>query len=239
MKNKTNNIILLLILVLLFMFFESLHSFVKYYISIDSEIKYNDIKSRILPPLLGSFFSGIVALLIFYLTKLKDDFSKNRQSKMYLQIIDEEINSNLTSIDKLKEIVSDTDATDLANSITNNPVIQEQFKLLSTNLSAEIMDKFVVQLNKDDYILASKKCKNFHSLIQSLQMLNSTNGETENKVLLIKRIKEIFKSFDKAENDPGKSRIDLLPTEIQFLKISIGFIIIYSVINILIAKFVG
>lgn len=195
-----------------------------------------EVLSKVLPSLLGAFFSGIVAIIIFYITKLKEEFSKKNQSKMFLEIIESEIETNLNSVSELSEIIITTEPTKLVDLLEQGS-IQEQFIVLSSNLSTEVIDKFLIQLNKEDYSNIATKCKKFKSLIHSLDMLNDKITDKDNKVLLINRLKILFEFFTTEKNLPEKENNSFLKRNSNLIFIGFSFIIINTIINIILIKF--
>lgn len=195
MRKYTNYILGTVLIILLILLINSIHSFSTFLFSTNGNIDKTELLGRIIPPLLGAFFSGIVAILIFYLTKLKEEFTKKSQSKMFLQIIENEIDENLKSVNKISDILNTTPSIELAKKLTESKKTQEQFKVICSNLSTEIIEKFLVQLNKKDYLDIANQYKKFKLLIQSLEMLNNDVNDEENKTILIERIKLIFKFF--------------------------------------------
>ena len=241
MKKYSNYIIGFIFLSLIIIFIESIHSFVIYFISIDQSVIKTEILSKILPPLLGAFFSGIIALLIFYLTKLKEEISKRNQSSMLLDIIEREIQANLSSVETLSEILTSKPSEELAKLLVAGSIVQEQFKVVSSNLSTEIIDKFLVQLNKEDYLKVATKTKKFKSLISSLDMLNNDIKEQNNKALLIDRLKNLFEFFSKEAIEDSTRKFFSLENKklLSFIVILlICSTIFYSVLNIILIKYI-
>lgn len=242
MKNYFYAILNITILVLLIIFIFSTLRFLDFFISIYPNLNISEVFSRIAPPLLGAFFSGIVAILVFYLTKLKEDFTKKSQSKMFLEIIDNEIIANIKSIEKIFEIIKSTPPKDLAQIINTNPETSERFKILSSNLSNEIVDKFLVQLNKNDYVVISEKVKNYKSILNFLELLNNNVTEVTNKEIVIDKLKNLVNYFDnlpiknKSKKQQIRNLFSSLPTTTQNLIIIFLIVIINSFFNILLIK---
>ncbi|WBF54866.1 hypothetical protein HXV90_02845 [Lysinibacillus sp. JK80] len=142
MKNYSYKILNLIILTLLIIFIVSTFKFIDFFTLNFPKLNTTEVFSRIAPPLLGAFFSGIVALLVFYLTKMKEDLTKKSQSKMFLDIIDKEITENIKSIEMIFKVIESTTSKNLASTINENVDTSERFKILCSNLSNEIIDNF-------------------------------------------------------------------------------------------------
>lgn len=241
MKNKSNYFIGMIILLLLFIFTRSVYNFVVYFISIDPITTQNEILSKIVPPLLGAFFSGIVAVIIFYLTKLKEEVSKKNQSKMYLDIITTEIQDNLNSVEFLSDLIIKKSSDELASLLKPGTPIQEQFKVVSSSLTTEVIDKFLIQLNKEDFLKIANKTKKFKLLISSLDMLNNDIKEQDNKALLIERLKKLFEFFSTKDTEEMTGKFYSLENKKLLSTIVILLIcstVLYSVLNIFFIKFI-
>ncbi|WP_431030017.1 hypothetical protein [Lysinibacillus sp. LZ02] len=244
MKNKSYALFIIIILVLLNIFIFSTYKFVVFLGSPDQGLNISEIISRVVPPLLGAFLSAIVAFIIFYLTKLKEDLTKKSQSKMFLEIIEQDITSNINSVQNLFNIISTTPSKNLAPLLEENSATLELFKITSSNLSVEIIDKFLVQLNKKDFLIISEKVKNYKSLISSLDLLNNEITETKNKEIIIDRLKNLVDYFsNKADLTPPNKRklssifTSLPPMTKNLLIILVVILLLHTLLNMVLIKF--
>ncbi|MFJ3386878.1 hypothetical protein [Lysinibacillus sp. Ag94] len=243
MKNYSNRILSIIILILLIIMIIATNKFIDFFTSNYPNLNNTEVISRITPPLLGAFFSGIVAIIVFYLNKIKEDITKRSQSDMFLQIIDKEITANIKSIEVICRIIESTTSKELAYTINNNTDTSERFKILCSNLSNEIIDKFLVQLNKNDYLIISEKVKNYKSLNNFLDLLNNDVTEVANKEIIIDKLKNLVDYFNNLQNIQEPKNVKKIMTLFEvFLKtkknilIILFILIINAIINILLIK---
>lgn len=231
MKNKDNKIFFSLILILLIIFIKFTHSFVNYLVSINPDASQTEVLSKFIPPLLGAFFSGIVAIIIFYLTKLKEEYKQKAHSKMLVEIIEEDINSNLESISSLVQIIKNKSAEDIVN-LQENSTEAEKFLVITSNLSSEIIDKILGQLNKEDYLIIATKIKKFKSLIKSFEMLNVEIKDKENKKIVIERLK-ILNEYFETNKFIDRSKPKFLILNKNFFYEGVIIVVLYSILNLI------
>lgn len=234
-ENNLNKILVSLIIVLLIIFIYVLKDFLSYYSSLTETEQSVNLIGKILPPLLGAFFSGIVAISIFVLTKIKEDFTKKNNSTMYLEIIKNEIESNLKSVKQIKEFLKNDTFDNLAISLTKDASLLQKFTVLAEQLSTEIIDKFLVQLNKDDYLAIIKAYKNFNLLIDSLNLITGDKElHNSNKEIVLARLDKLFDYFDHEEMIKKITTPFYENTVIVVISISL----IYLFLNIITFKFI-
>jgi|GEM_PF-3669925 len=222
-KKYSNQIWTTIILILLITFLISFKYVLSYYFSISDQKETINILGKILPALLGAFFSAIVAIIIFFLTKYKEELSKKNNSSMYADLIEEEVKSNMQFINSIKKLFTVSTTTNLATELTTNNIVLRNFKNVSSQISIEIIDKFLVQLNKEDYLKIMPLYKKYQSLLITLKLITEdTSTQGESLPILLDKLKSLMEqieiilagelsseSINKSVDESLKNKVDL------------------------------
>lgn len=229
LKKHSNKIWISIILILLIIFLISFKYVLEYYFLISNQKETIDILSKILPPLLGAFFSGIVAIIIFVLTKYKEELTKKNNSSMYVDLIQEEIKSNTKLLTSIKNLFDHSSPEQLATELMTDEELLRIFKNVSSQVSIEIIDKFLLQLNKEDYLKIMPLYKKYQSLLITLKLITEdTDKQAESLPVLLGKLKSLIVQIEKrVENEPSSEPLNKPMNKSIEQKINLILILIF------------
>lgn len=244
-KLTLNHLYLLIIGILLFLLLIIFNVVVNYELNTE-ELVLMDIVIRTVPPLSGAFFSGIVAYLIFQLTKHKDIMNKNNESNNSLKIIKQEISDNYQNALLLQEALTLANSSTIATMIdeekaTSKREISDKLEVVESKFSSQIIDGLLSKLSDKDYLLVASDIKSIKMIIKSLNLLIHKNYSIDNNKIIIDNILTYTNKLQEKENQAleffNKSYV-YQSTESILINFSYKFILFFSIIVIFLFLFV-
>ena len=152
---------------------------------------YKELKQFLLkttPTIFGAIISSGVAIIIFYLTKHKEQMQKINNSKSALEIIKEEIKNNRIAANDLNEILVTFDNKAIVEFLKKDPSLKEKLIIISSKFSLDVTDKLLTSLVNRDFLEVIEEINNIKKIISHLESFNNEIVEDENKIILLEII---------------------------------------------------
>jgi len=191
----------LLIIIPLFIILVLINIILNFELNID-DLDLNEIIIRTVPPLSGAFFSGIVAYIIFHLTKQKEKDVKASESKNSLEIINQELFDNLQNALSLKKALLASSPSTIAHVLNSEAEKDEKdsikkFEVIEANFSTQIIDNLISKLSNSDYLLVANEIKSIKMIIKSLKLLTEKDCGLNNRILLVENLLLLIDKLEK------------------------------------------
>lgn len=168
---------------------------------ITSKTSIKDILIKVLPPLFGAFFSGLVALLVFSLTKRKEEINATKKSNDAVEIIKVELKENFEFNLKLNSFLESTPTETIVKHlcIEPNQEVKEYFKMLKNEFSTDIIDEVLEKVSFNTLTTILPDIKSVRNIKKIVDLIN-TEIQTEKTITQsINRLKETSKLFSESK----------------------------------------
>lgn len=190
----------LIIFVLLFFLIISLYIIFDFNF-ITSKTSIKDILIKVLPPLLGAFFSGLVALLVFSLTKRKEEINDAKKSNDAVEIIKTELKENFNFNSKLNSFLQKTPTETIVRNLCTEPnqKIKDYFKMLKNEFSTDIIDEVLDKVSFNKLTTILQDIKSVRNIKKIVDLINTEIQTEETLTQSINRLKETSKLFSESK----------------------------------------